>query len=91
MRLSELHPIDLTTLRAGSMRRVQAEIAAGWIRAASVEIDGVGRPVLVDGRHRVLVALRRGIATWPIVLTHYGPRRELRSREQVDLVLDALP
>jgi hypothetical protein len=49
------------------------------------------RGILEDGRHRVLVAMRTGHVTYPIIVRRYGPRGGLRSQKRANLELDALP
>jgi hypothetical protein len=91
-RLSELHPLDLESLRAGSLERARSDLRAGKMPSAHIDIyPDRRRPVLGDGRHRVLVAMRSGWDEYPVLVTEYGPRGGKVHSYVSILQLDALP
>jgi hypothetical protein len=91
MRLSSLKPIDLETLRELSLARARKDLDAGDIYPVTIACYPGERPHLADGRHRVVLAMRRGVHTWPALVRVYGPRGGLRKTYFAGLHLDALP
>lgn len=91
-RLSELQPIDLSSMRETSLQRARQDIDAGQRRAVHVDVyPDRHRALLGDGRHRAILAMRLGLAEWPAIVTVYGPRAGVRERYKTMLELDAMP
>jgi len=92
IRLSSLRPLDLESLRSESLTRAREERRAGRMRSVYIDkFEGEGRPILSDGRHRVLEAMRGGETGWPAIVRYYGPRGGFHGSEPAELILDGLP
>jgi hypothetical protein len=75
--------------RAESFDRARRDIEAGRLYPVRIEIwPDVKRPVLADGRHRLLMAGALGWSNFPATIVTYGPRGGVRSRRASTVDLD---